>query len=211
MFFSLSSRNIDGCAKLTGTGAEAWKVVECPVCRARVDRPAGLVTVAVVPKTKGGKCWPDISQSDGRVRGLCISRQVKDCLDMEGYRYGVTLPVAVAPPFPKGLVGSPPEYCMVLGELGACFDFEKAGMTVHARCLGCGRVEREAKSPLQKDFVRDTWNGMEIFITDLSPYSFYCTERVVELARRHRWTGFCFIPLEQAHDYTHPGIDYLSE
>lgn len=207
MFFSLTSRADDGCVKLSGIDAEAWKVVECPFCHACAKKPEGLVTVTVT--TKHGSHWPDISQ--GAVQGLCISKRVKDALDVAGYGYGATVSIKVVPPFPRALVDPPPEYFMMLGDVGAAFDFEKAGMAVKRRCPNCGKVEREAKTPLQEDFVKNTWNGMDIFVTDLSPFSFYCTERIVELARKNRWAGFHFVPLEQAHDYTHPGIAYLSE
>lgn len=207
MFFSLTSRATDGGVKFSGIDAETWKVVECPFCHARNKTPEGVVTVKLA--TNQGRYWPDIFQ--GVATGLCISDQVKEALDMAGFSYGATVSVSVIPPFPKRLVEPPPRYSMILGEIGAGFDFGKAGMAVKRRCPNCGKVERETKTPIQEDFIKNTWSGMDIFVTDLSPYAFFCTGRIVDLARKHRWMGFCFIPLEQAHDYTHPGIEYLSE
>jgi hypothetical protein len=48
-----------------------------------------------------------------------------------------------------------------------------------------------------------------LFTTDLSPTAFFCTNQVVDCARRNRHSNFRFLPVELGAGAGHRGVDYL--
>jgi hypothetical protein len=50
-------------------------------------------------------------------------------------------------------------------------------------------------------FKEGTWNGSNLFTTDIAETHFFCTEVFVECARKYKFTNFRFIPIEEGHGY----------
>lgn len=92
-------------------------------------------------------------------------------------------------------------------------DLEASGLGGVERCPVCFRV-LAGRHPQARRFVprHETWDGADVFSIRNSPNSMlFCTRRVLELARRDRWTNFRFEPMDVVRDHATQwgGIDYL--
>jgi hypothetical protein len=168
-------------------------------------------TIELRPDPEKGTLWPDAIGCGGGMMGLYVSDRVKESLDRGGIRYGKAFPAVVSRPYPKKLKSqSPPKYFYVTGELGAKIDFEASGFKIKFVCPRCGHIRIDPASKPVRDVIKpESWNGSDIFYTDLSKTAHFCSERLLALARESRWTNFRFVPLEEAHNYAYPGLDYL--
>jgi hypothetical protein len=91
-------------------------------------------------------------------------------------------------------------------------------------CLECGLLSQLAPKDVADDvFMRaqwiqrdlpilDSWNGNDMFRARFLPV-FYCTDKVLELAHKHRWNNFRFDMIDaiKRHANKWNGIDYLSK
>lgn len=101
--------------------------------------------------------------------------------------------------------------------MGARVDFDASGFVSVRFCERCGTRNDDLRATYDRQhsgiwpmrFLEGTWNGADVFTTDLSPAAFFCTEKVVECARQNRHTNFAFVPAERAASSTEP-IDYLA-
>ena len=212
-FYCLSDNSfaVKGAPWISGAYAERTLLAECPACKTRVTEPNG--TIELRPDQSKGSFWSDVIGCGGGIMGLYLSARVMEVLKTEAVRYGKAFPAEVGKPFPKKLAESTaPQYFYVTGELGAKFDFEGSGYRIQSVCSSCGTVKHDpASNPVKDQFIDGSWNGSDIFYTDLSPTAMYCGDRILGLARLHRWTNFRFVPLQDVHNYSHKGIDYLKE
>lgn len=212
-FYSFGANNsyVRSAVQFYGGYAEKRLAFECPRCGRRETEPVG--TILLRPPRTGGTFWSDATETSGGVSGLYVSARVKEALDAAGARYGKAFSAVVEPPYPKKLQNcKPPEYFHITGELGARLDFEASGYRVTYTCPACGRIKTDPLSkPTRDQFLEASWNRSDIFFTDLSPAAMFCTQRILELARAHRWTNFRFVPLNEAYNASHKGIDYTKE
>ena len=90
-------------------------------------------------------------------------------------------------------------------------DWKTSGL--NEPCKVCGAPLRvQIKTPDWLIPLDGTWDGSDIFYGN--PYGGpFCTERIIHLARKHRWTNFRFYPVAADHDLPIGeggiGIDYL--
>ena len=95
-------------------------------------------------------------------------------------------------------------------------DFEASGFVDVRFCAECGTRTDEISATFHRQhsgvwqyvFRRGTWNGSNVFTTDLSPCRFFCTEAVVDCARKYKLTNFRFIPVEEGANFKSKGLDY---
>jgi hypothetical protein len=161
------------------------------------------------PDPLKGTFWPDAIGCGSGFMGLYVSTGVKRVLDEERIRYGRGFPAQVQTPYPKKLLSQAPTYHYLTGEAGAKLNFEACGFGIRSICSMCGFVSTTADSePSKFEFIEDTWNGSDLFFTDYSHAIMFCTKRILELARKHKWTNFRFVPLADAFDFGHKGIAY---
>ena len=88
---------------------------------------------------------------------------------------------------------------------GAMLDFEESGFVNVQFCPECNTrtddigatFDRQHSRVYPYAFRPGTWTGLNLFTTDLSHCSFFCTEAVVECARKHKLTNFRFVPAEE--------------
>ena len=173
--------------------------------------------VALLERDKGVK-WPDILGC-GAFPFLIVSERVKDAWDREGIGAFPMEQIEIAAPLPKKLVGTvPPGYFWIDGARlrGALTDFEASGFVDVHFCPECGaRTDNITETSMRRFaqgarwpyvFREDTWNGLNLFTTDISDCKFFCTEAVVECARKYKLTNFRLIPIEDGDDFRSRGL-----
>ena len=185
-----------GAPWINGAYADMRVVSECQVCKALTREPMSIVRMHC--EASKGTFWPDVLGSGGGIMGFFVSARIKESLDMAPLRYGTAFEGIIEKPYPKRLRdATAPRYYYLTGELGAQMDFAACGFRIRSTCRTCGKTRLDPSSPATKyQFVPGSWNGAEIFHTDLSPNVYFCTQRFVDLARVHGWTNLRFEPLE---------------
>ncbi|MFN7141914.1 MAG: hypothetical protein ACK4UN_21555, partial [Limisphaerales bacterium] len=61
------------------------------------------------------------------------------------------------------------------------------------------------------EFIPGSWNGKQLFTTNLSSTLFFCTDTIFDLARKHHFTSFRFDPIENGLNPRGPGLKYLNK
>lgn len=88
----------------------------------------------------------------------------------------------------------------------AKMDFIASGYVDVHFCEECGNRsdnisltydKRHADPPPPTVFEYDSKSGLDLFTTDLAPTAFFCTDRMLECARRNKLTNIAFCPVEQ--------------
>jgi len=192
-------------------------VMYCDLCKVTIDCPVG--TVQVTLQSDKGIRWPDILGCGGGWPLTIVSQRVLSQWREDGIGEFPVDKLEILNPVPKKLPRDQmPEYFWLDGEqmLGAKVDFDASGYVDVRFCPKCGRRTHDISATYDRQhsgvwpiaFVPESWNGANVFTTDLSPAAFFCTEKVVECARKHRHTNFKFVPAERAGSSLQ-GIDYL--
>jgi len=172
----------------------------------------------LLQRNKGSK-WPD-ALGCGAEPLFIVSKRVIEDWKREGIGDFPTHKVVIASPYPKKLENTKrPEYLWLEGEdmLGAKIDFEASGYVGVVFCSKCGRrsddisatYDRHHSGVWPEVIIPGSWNGSNIFTTDISQYAFFCTELVLECAKKYRHMNFQFIPIERSASSLE-GIKYLS-
>jgi hypothetical protein len=189
----------------------------CPECGGTSCSPAGELRATV--DIKRAVTWPDVLGC-GSYPLLVVSSRVIDDWTRARIECGSPAKVLLETPGSRDRrCGSLPDYFWIDGArlIGAQLDFEASGFVDVRFCSTCGRrmddvsatYERQHSSVWPYQFVPGTWNGLDLFTTDLAPTAFFCTARVVDCARISRHTNFRFVPVELGADTGHKGLKYL--
>jgi len=88
---------------------------------------------------------------------------------------------------------------------GAKVDFDASGFVDVRFCAECGTRTDNVTETTKRHYswtwptviVEGSWTGAHLFTTDISPAAFFCTDLVVECARRGRHTNFRFVPIDE--------------
>ena len=173
----------------------------CPECDAFNYELPGELAVSLEPK-KGTK-WPDVIGCGAEPLFIVSKRVLRDWKN-DGIGEFLSHRIHIIPPFPKRLQDmEPPYYSWLDGSQmhGARMDFDASGFVEVTFCLACGRrsdnvtatYDRQHSKAWPMAFIDNSWTGENLFTTDLSPAAFFCTESVVESARKHGHTNFRFV------------------
>lgn len=187
----------------------------CPTCRRSKFEAYGPLHVKF-QRDKGVK-WPDAL---GGATRFILSERALESLRKDLSVDIPVFPATIEPPLPKKLEGTPPPaYFCVNGEAmtAAELDFEASGYVAVEFCGKCGVRTHDITATSKKRheesrpyaFKENTWTGAELFTTNLSSGAFFCTDAVLESARRHQLTNLRFIPVEAGPSHGSKGIDYL--
>ncbi|MBN1460174.1 MAG: hypothetical protein JXA57_11605 [Armatimonadetes bacterium] len=167
------------------------------------------------PMMEKGTYWPDVLGADGALMGLYVSEAVIEDWDRSEVKYGVVREAVVDEPYPAKLRSRrPPPYYYVEAHAGAQLDLRASGYEVRGHCSRCGRATVDPLvGPERYMFEDGTWDGSDVFNTRSSGGIYFCTEKVLLLAREKRRTNFRFVPADalQRHASGWRGIDYLGE
>ncbi|MEX0675994.1 MAG: hypothetical protein WD063_02885 [Pirellulales bacterium] len=203
------------------SGAVEVALPSCPECGVAPSRIFSGDLDVTLEKRKGSK-WPD-ALGCGAASLFIVSARVLDAWHHdEAGTFPIGGRISFTGPFPKPLQDvRPPEYFWLDGEkmLGAKMDFDASGFVDVRFCSACGNRtddisathDKQRSGPWPYAFVPNTWNGANLFTTDLSPAAFFCTDAVMQCARRHHHTNFRLIPVEAGGATWSPGIDYLGK
>ena len=178
---------------------------ECGECGGLLDHGRE----EMVARLKRNRCrlWPDLIGS-GHMLLMVMSELFVNALREEGMRVETGGRVTFAEPLRNCLsLSDAPSYFWIDGEQmrAASMDYEASGYVGTRNCSRCGRVSfdiRASYARLDEDppppimFDYDESLGFDLFTTDFTPKRFFCTERVLECAKRHRLTNIAFSPVE---------------
>jgi hypothetical protein len=150
-----------------------------------------------------------------------VTKRVLDDWRDDGIGEFPISPLEILPPLPPLLMNLPmPEYFWLDGEQmpGARLDFEASGFVGTRFCPACGTrlsdigatYDRQHSGTWPMALVEGSWSGANVFTTDLSPAAFFCTEKVLDCARKHRHTNFRFVPSNVAASPA-KGLKYLTD
>jgi len=193
----------------------------CKTCGTSKRNPSGDLTVTVGPSEEA-RSWPDIIACGDYPCFVVSGRAVEEWRSEDIGSLFIGGKVLFTGPLPERLQGhEPPKYFWLDGRrmLGAQLDFDASGFAGAWVCSTCGccaydvgaTYDRQRAGACPYVFVEETWNGTNLFTTDLSPAMFFCTDAVVECARKHRLTNFRFTPVEAGGASWSQGIDYLGK
>lgn len=192
----------------------------CPNCGKPTPtiRAGAAITVRLNPKK--GSFWPD-ALGCGAAPLLIVSRKFVEALSTE--RLGVSLPlgpVRVGGPLPTQLAKEGgPEYFWIDGASldSARIDFAKSGFVGFRRCDCCRQIiydvggtydaqHRHPPPPIGFDGVLE--DDIHLFTSDLSPWLFFCDDRVVQLSSQYKLTNLRFVPTEWGMAYSGKSLAY---
>ena len=178
---------------------------DCEECGGRLEECHS----EMVAKLKRNRCrlWTDLIGC-GSMLIMVMSEVFVNAMRGDGMRVETGGRVTFAEPLRNGLsLADAPSYFWVDGGKmrAAEMDYEASGYVGAERCSRCGRVwsdipatfarmHEEPPPPIVFDY--DESLGFDLFTTDMTPLRFFCTERVLACAKRHRLTNIAFSPVE---------------
>jgi hypothetical protein len=193
------------------------QIAQCTTCNRTIREPQGDFE-AILDAEKGTK-WPDVLGC-GHWPLLIVSAQVVSAWELEGAGCFPHKKVEFLDPLPRKLVGTtPPPYYWIDGAKlrGALIDFDASGFVGVAFCRECGTRSHNISATFKRQhssvwpfvFRPSTWTGSNLFTTDISAAKFFCTDKLVEIATKYRFTNFRFIPVEEGAGIESKGLMYL--
>jgi len=187
---------------------------ECNVPRwVRYTTRAGYEAIEF--DVEGGAEWPDIIATSTMSPPFLISEKVLDALEAAGVVCFEKHPAQVKRATNSSLrVETAPRYFHLDVLPTIELDWEASGTGGLFPCGTCGRLIRKAGDYriLPERYVprMDTWDGSDLIVCPQCS-AVCCTEKVILLAREHRWTNLRFVPMDALQRWSMgwPGIDYL--
>jgi hypothetical protein len=218
-FFSVSNNSVYkmGFPWIQTISSGAEDLPPCQVCGGLGTNIAGDITISLTPG-KGTK-WPDL-MGIGHYPLFIVSERVLDAWRREHVGKYPHHRVEILPPLPKTMKDlSPPAYFWIDGGKmrGALVDFKASGFVGVKFCPACNRrlentsatYDRQHSKTWPYAFVPGSWKGENLFTTDISDTRFFCTDVVLECARKYKLTNFRFIPIEEGNGSGSKGVEYL--
>lgn len=192
----------------------AWRVVTrsemvhwvCHNCKTVVNYPSGAFDVVV----ERGSKYPDVLGC-GSYSFLIVSDKVVSAWRDGGVLSFHTYPVGVAKVESKKLLGvTPPAYFRVEIDGRCQIDLNASGVEVVEFCPECHHLVTRPSLVPGFRMVPNSWDGSPLFRDPvLYPRVNFCTQLVLDLARKHGLTNFRFDPMDQPYEFGSRGIDYL--
>lgn len=166
---------------------EFWIVNGCP--------PPGLVICN--GRQKAVK-WPDMLGSGGGGPNLFVSEKVVDSLNREGIPVARVTEISIGEIEAKGLQDKiPPKYFVLEVEPGIHLNYEASLIPLDEHGVPQHRL-RPSHFGVWDIGRLETWNGADLFSMEGFPLlirsRLLCTDRIVELAKRDKWTNVGFEP-----------------
>lgn len=190
---------------------------KCRSCGVRLCQPEGNIRVTLEP-TKGTR-WPDVLGC-GAYPLFIVSSNTIDAFQKAGISNLLMGKVEIFGSLPNKLQShTPPNYFWIDGNQlgGAELDFDASGFVGVKFCPECknrthdigATYDRQRSGNWPLVIKEGSWNGLQLFTTNLSPTAFFCTATIVEIAQIYKLTNFRFVPITLGDPPEHRGIRYL--
>ncbi len=164
----------------------------CDVCHIGRLYPGRYPERSLGVAVEGGTKYPDVLGC-GSYPLLIVSAQViadwkKN--DVSGYReFLLTVTKSQGK---KIEVVTPPQYFHIEVSGRCLLDLEAMGVDITYQCPKCGYTRKNPTNGFPFIVRQETWDGSDLFISELFPQSVFCTQKVFDLAASNRRTNFCF-------------------
>lgn len=180
---------------------------ECPECGIAEEFPRGAFDVDI----EGGTKYPDILGC-GAYPFLIVSESVVMAWQEAEITCFHKFPVGIAEIKSRKLREvQPPRYWRVEIDGGCKIDLPASGVEVIRFCPECHHLETRPSLVRGFQMVSESWDGCPIFRDgELYPRVNFCNEKVLEIARQHRFSNFRFEPMQGPFDSWSKGIEYLA-
>lgn len=178
--------------------------INCPECGTRVSYPSGEFDVVI----ESGSKYPDNLQC-GAYPFLIVSEKVVSDWESNGVTGFEKLKVNIAKANSEKLKNiEPPQYYHILVK-GKCeLNLKEMGVTLVKTCK-CGKKNFEPVTGFPFVIKEETWDGSDLFISDLFPRVYFCSEKLIYLAGKNKRTNFLFQAPEAMSEWGAKGIDYI--
>jgi len=188
----------------------------CPTCGCGGTEPKSTIEVELDQK-KGTK-WPDALGCGAEPLFIVSERTIAAWIEVQLIEPHCH-PIVITGNLPKRLESSPaPKYFWFDGSVmkGAELDFVASGFIGVSFCPTCGRRSEDVSATHIKQhsavwpfvFKEKSWNGSNLFTTDLSPAAFFCTEKIYSVVSKFKFTNFWFMPIEKGSGFGMKGLKY---
>jgi hypothetical protein len=114
----------------------------------------------------------------------------------------------------------PPKYYHI-EVTGRCqLDLDASGIRIVYLCPKCGYREEELleDNPVENPFGsfpfafhKETWDGSDLFVSDLFDRTYFCSQKIFDLASQNKHTNFRFVLPEDSGKDGNWAIDYMTE
>ena len=222
-FYSISDNSV-----YSPQWARAWKIIPslttlgvlCDVCGKGRLYPDRYLERPLTTEIEGRAKYPDVLGCAAPL--FVVSEHILgDWMqnDISGFK---PFPLHVIKPANLESENALPPNYFHLKIMGRCqLDLEAMGIQITYVCPKCGyRNEDLTTLPSSNEdfdpfnnfgFVikEDTWDGSDLFVSELFDGVKFCSERVFHLAGLYKHTNFRFLLLEDCGNGDEPGIDYI--
>jgi hypothetical protein len=192
--------------------APEWRLLgHCRKC----SRPIhGEIEGEAYVEIEGRSRWADAMGTAGGTPDLLVSERVVTALKGAGITCARAWPVVIERVWGplKHKPGPAYSHLSVPGRMN--IDLVASGVTGSLPCPECLRPTIETDNPRRYVPVASSWDGADLFrMRNWEIGRLCCTRKVLDLARKERWTNFRFIPMDAEGEYAlgWRGVDYLGK
>lgn len=159
---------------------------------------------------EGGTKYPDVLGC-GEFPFLIVSEPVVDAWHEGGIASFHVYPVGITEVRSEGLMGvAPPRYFRVEIDGRCRIDIEASGGRVVRFVPQCHYIETQPPILPRFSMVPNSWDSSPLFCDPtLFPRVTFCTQEIVDIARKHQFTNFWFGPM--AGPFDPKGVRYLGK
>lgn len=180
------------------------------VCR-KCGSVSSIYKDPLLLEVEGGSKYPDVLGC-GEYPFLIASEMVVTDWEREKVSGFRSFPAVINKVESVSLEKSPiPKYYRI--EIsGQCrIDLQESGYKNVEICKKCGQTGYVDIFQLTgHKMIPGSWEGTDVFRdTELFPTIYFCTEKVIEVARKYKHTNFRFEPMDEPIDLDSRGIKYL--
>jgi hypothetical protein len=164
---------------------------------------------------KIGEEWPDLLSDYHWEQYLILSERTFDIIQENGLPNCKGFKVEIMEPYPEKLLKKDkPDYFVVDGLqlIGAEIDYEKSGLPNYTFCKECGTLRINVDDVINQInngekyptvFKEDSWNGKMLFtVGDEKGYSYYCSEKFLEVVKKNKLTNLRFKTLDSRKTFS---------
>lgn len=182
-------------------------IIDCEKCGARGRYPEKEFDIDI----EGGEKYPDILLC-GSYPLLIVSKKVVEDWKNEGITGFSFYPVGINSVSSESLRKvTPPSYFHIVVQGKSKLNLVKMEVDIVEKCPSCGKIKfNKPIWDIDKFYIDETtWDGLDLFVSDLFPTMILVTTNVVQSACKNKHTNFEFIKAEDSMQIIQNPINYL--